>query len=68
MLVLTSGEDACSAWVLRFLPLISAGGRVLTVVGEGPTFASATARAYAGVDAIHFDGAFARTDIGKKAL
>ncbi len=48
--------------------VVSAGGRVLTVVGEGPTFREAMSRAYAGVDAIRFDGAFARSDIGKKAL
>jgi SAM-dependent methyltransferase len=33
--VLTSGEDACSAWVLRFLPLISSGGRVLDLAAGG---------------------------------
>jgi phosphoribosylamine---glycine ligase len=48
--------------------VVSAGGRVLTVVGEGETFESAMSRAYKGVDRIRFDGAFARSDIGKKAL
>jgi phosphoribosylamine--glycine ligase len=48
--------------------VLSAGGRVLTVVGEGATFRDAMSRAYAGVDAIRFDGAFARSDIGRKAL
>ena len=48
--------------------VVSAGGRVLTVVGEGATFQAAMSRAYAGVDAIRFDGAFARSDIGRKAL
>ena len=48
--------------------VVSAGGRVLTVVGEGETFATAMARAYTGVDAITFDGAYARRDIGRKAL
>jgi SAM-dependent methyltransferase len=33
--VLTSGEDACSAWVLRFLPLIRSGGRVLDLAAGG---------------------------------
>ena len=48
---------------------MTAGGRVLTVVGEGETFARAIARAYAGVDAITFDGMqYARRDIGRKAL
>ena len=35
--------------------VVTAGGRVLTVVGRGPTDA-AIARAYAGVSAINFDG------------
>jgi phosphoribosylamine---glycine ligase len=48
--------------------VVSAGGRVLTIVGEGETFESAMSRAYKGVDRIRFDGAFARSDIGKKAL
>ncbi len=47
--------------------VVTTGGRVLTVVGEGDTFASAMTRAYAGVDCITFEGAFARRDIGKKA-
>jgi phosphoribosylamine-glycine ligase len=48
--------------------LITAGGRVLTVVGQGPGFSDAIARAYAGVEQIHFDGMQFRRDIGKKAL
>lgn len=48
--------------------VVTSGGRVLTVVGEGETFEVAMARAYAGVDCIRFDGAFARRDIGRKAL
>jgi phosphoribosylamine--glycine ligase len=48
--------------------IVSAGGRVLTVVGEGDTFEAAIQRAYAGVDCIRFDGAYARRDIGKRAL
>ena len=48
--------------------VMTAGGRVLTVVGRGPDFKTAISRAYAGVDRITFDGAFARRDIGKKAL
>jgi phosphoribosylamine--glycine ligase len=48
--------------------VVTAGGRVLTVVGAGDTFASAMTRAYAGVECITFDGAFARRDIGRKAL
>jgi phosphoribosylamine--glycine ligase len=48
--------------------LVTAGGRVVTVVGHGPDFKAAIARAYAGVDAITFEGAHLRRDIGLKAL
>jgi phosphoribosylamine--glycine ligase len=48
--------------------VVTAGGRVLTVVGRGGTFEEATARAYAGVSTIHFDGMQYRRDIGAKAL
>lgn len=48
--------------------LVTAGGRVLTVVGAGPDYASAIQRAYAGVAAISFDGMQFRRDIGQKAL
>lgn len=48
--------------------LVTAGGRVLTVVGRGRDFAEAISRAYAGVAPIHFDGLQLRRDIGRKAL
>jgi phosphoribosylamine--glycine ligase len=48
--------------------VVTAGGRVLTVVGRGATYAEAMAKAYAGVDAIRFDGMQYRRDIGSKAL
>jgi phosphoribosylamine--glycine ligase len=38
------------------------------VTGFGRTFEQAMERAYAGVATVSFDGAFWRTDIGKKAL
>ena len=44
--------------------LVTAGGRVLTVVGHGKTVAEARAHAYANVDRIHFEGANFRHDIG----
>ena len=47
--------------------LVTAGGRVLTVVGQGVGFADGIARAYAGVEKIRFDGMQYRRDIGKKA-
>jgi phosphoribosylamine--glycine ligase len=48
--------------------IVTAGGRVVTVVGRGASFESAIDRAYAGVGAIGFEGAHARRDIGRKAL
>jgi phosphoribosylamine---glycine ligase len=47
---------------------VTAGGRVLTVVGRGDTFEDAIARAYEGVSRITFEGMRYRSDIGKKAL
>ncbi len=43
--------------------LVTAGGRVLAVVGTGADVADARATAYAGVAAVRFDGAQHRTDI-----
>src|SRR5262249_21345102 len=48
--------------------IVTAGGRVLTVVGRGDDYAAAIARAYAGVGQISFDGMQYRKDIGQKAL
>jgi phosphoribosylamine--glycine ligase len=48
--------------------IVTAGGRVLTVVGRGDTFDDAIARAYDGVAKISFDGMQYRRDIGRKAL
>jgi phosphoribosylamine--glycine ligase len=48
--------------------IVTAGGRVLTVVGRGGDFAQAIERAYAGVHAISFDGMQYRRDIGRRAL
>jgi phosphoribosylamine--glycine ligase len=47
---------------------VTAGGRVLTVVGRGADFAESIVRAYAGVLQISFDGMQFRHDIGRKAL
>jgi phosphoribosylamine--glycine ligase len=57
-----------AATAFRNGQLVTAGGRVMTVVAQGASFAEAIARAYAGVDRIHFDGMQYRRDIGKKAL
>jgi phosphoribosylamine--glycine ligase len=48
--------------------IVTSGGRVLTIVGSGPDFPAAIERAYAAVDRIRFEGAFARRDIGRKAI
>jgi phosphoribosylamine--glycine ligase len=44
--------------------ILTAGGRVLSVVGTGDTFAEAKERAYAMTGAISFEGAHYRKDIG----
>jgi phosphoribosylamine--glycine ligase len=46
----------------------TAGGRVLNVVGTGPTIIEARARAYAAVEQIHFEGKHYRTDIALEAI
>jgi phosphoribosylamine--glycine ligase len=48
--------------------IVTAGGRVLTVVASGPDYRSAIERAYEGVGKIGFDGMHYRRDIGAKAL
>jgi phosphoribosylamine--glycine ligase len=45
--------------------LVTAGGRVLSVVGRGTTIAEATSIAYRGVELVQFPGRQFRTDIGK---
>lgn len=46
---------------------VSAGGRVLSVMGYGETLAAAREDAYRTVDAINFPGGFYRRDIAKPA-
>jgi phosphoribosylamine---glycine ligase len=48
--------------------VVTAGGRVLTVVGRGASYQDAIAVAYRAVNEIRFDGMQFRTDIGQKAL
>lgn len=48
--------------------VVSAGGRVLAVVGLGSNLQAARELAYAGVDTIRLDGSQHRTDIALKAL
>lgn len=48
--------------------LVNHGGRVLGVTSIGDTLQDAIAAAYRAVDRIHWEGAYWRTDIGRKAL
>ena len=48
--------------------LLSAGGRVLGVVAKGDDLKQAIAKAYQNTTKVHFDNAFYRKDIGKRAL
>jgi phosphoribosylamine--glycine ligase len=52
----------------RGADIVTAGGRVLTVVGRGPTYRDAIRRAYGAVDKISFEGMHYRRDIGAKAI
>ena len=47
---------------------VTSGGRVLTVVGHGPTFSEAIDAAYTAVGQISFPNQYHRTDIGQKAI
>ena len=47
--------------------LLSAGGRVLGVVSIGDSLDEAIKNAYKNVSKVHFENAFYRTDIGKRA-
>lgn len=48
--------------------LVTAGGRVLTVVGQGPSLQEARERAYSAADRIQFAGKQLRRDIGWRAF
>ena len=48
--------------------LVTSGGRVLGVTAVAEDLPAALARAYEAVDRIHFDHAYFRRDIGKRAL
>jgi len=53
---------------LRDGQLVSAGGRVLTLVGTAPALPAARDAAYAAVDALDWPDGFCRRDIGWRAL
>ena len=59
-------DHAGTAW--KDGKIVTAGGRVLTVVGRGGTYKQAIESAYEAVCYIKFDGSHFRTDIGSKAL
>jgi phosphoribosylamine--glycine ligase len=48
--------------------LVTSGGRVLGVTAAAPTLGEALRDAYAAADSIHFEGAYMRRDIGRRAL
>lgn len=48
--------------------IVTAGGRVLGIVGRGTTLAEAQREAYQAVQSISFDGCHFRTDIAHRAL
>lgn len=48
--------------------VVTAGGRVLCVVGLGDTVTAARDRAYTGADAISWEGMYCRRDIGYRAI
>ncbi|MDQ3171130.1 MAG: phosphoribosylamine--glycine ligase [Acidobacteriota bacterium] len=48
--------------------VVSAGGRVITVVGNGATYREAIDRAYSAAARINFEKMFFRRDIGRSAL
>ena len=56
-----------SGTAARGSDVVTAGGRVLTVVGRGPSYERAIDVAYRAVGAIRFEGMQFRTDIGRKA-
>lgn len=60
--------DAIASGFGRSHRVLTSGGRVLTVVGQGASYESAIARAYDAVSRISFEGMQFRRDIGRKAL
>jgi len=48
--------------------VVSAGGRVLSVVGTGADLASARADAYRRLEGVHLAGSHHRTDIAARAV
>jgi len=72
-----SGLDDCAAGTVKVFhagtamqgnEVVTSGGRVLCVVGLGDSVSSAGEEAYDCVDAIDWDGAYYRRDIGYRAI
>ncbi len=61
-------ERAADAGAQEDGQIVTAGGRVLTVVGRASTYSSAMARAYQAAGQISFEGVHYRKDIGRKAV
>jgi len=57
-----------SGTAMRGSDIVTAGGRVLTVVGSGDDYCGAIRHAYDAVDRISFDKMHFRRDIAAKAL
>jgi len=60
--------DAVARTAWREGRVVTAGGRVIGVQALGPDIRTAIARAYAGVERIHFAGMQFRRDIGRRAV
>ena len=61
--VLPDGVTAFYAGVRQSADsLLTAGGRIVTLVGQAPTLAEAHRLAYAGAETVHFEGAQYRSD------
>ena len=57
-----------SQYATQGADIVTSGGRVLCVTALGDTVRQAQAHAYELVDAIHFDGAQVRRDIGHRGV
>jgi phosphoribosylamine--glycine ligase len=53
---------------MRDSQIVTAGGRVLTIVGRGASYREAIDIAYRAAANVHFEGMQVRRDIGRKAL
>ncbi len=64
-------EDACvyvAGAAIKENKLVTSGGRVLGVTATAPTLKEAINKAYEETKKVSFEGAYCRSDIGKKAL